>query len=314
MKLTLSKPLLGLFILILLGFDWGTGFSIARFATTNGVPPIGYSFWQSLGPAIFVGTIALFRMKSLKFEMSHLRFYLISGLIGIAIPNTTMYFAAPHLPTGIVAMIVNMVPIIAYPMALLTGLESFHSQRLAGVFLAFCGLMLIILHKSSLPSPDMIPWVLSTLITPLSFATCSIYVARYRPANCDAFALSAGMLIFSSLLLMPMVLFTHSFYTFHLPMSPADWIIIIEIILSSIGYILYFQLIKIAGPVYFSMVDTIVVLTGLFWGYMIFDEHLNQWTGMAVCLILFALLFVTKLQKTVTVQRRQDAIPLTQHD
>ncbi len=26
---------------------------------TNGVPPLGYSFWQSLGPAIIIGVLAL---------------------------------------------------------------------------------------------------------------------------------------------------------------------------------------------------------------------------------------------------------------
>ena len=48
---------------------------------------------------------------------------------------------------------------------------------------------------------------------------------------------------------------------------------------------------------FYSLVDTIVVLTGIFWGYMIFGEVLNRWTGMAVCLILIALLLVTRQQR-----------------
>ncbi|RDI48817.1 hypothetical protein AQULUS_09770 [Aquicella lusitana] len=299
-KSSLSRPLLGLFLLILLGFNWGTGFSIARFATTNGVPPVGYSFWQSLGPAITIGSIALLRARSLKLNFSRAGFYFICGLTGIVIPNTTMYLAAPHLPAGIVAMIVNIVPIVAYPMALLAGLETFNWQRIGGILFALCGLVLIILPASSLPSAGMVPWALSTLITPVSFAACSIFVSRYRPADCDSLDLAAGMLAFSSLLLTPMVFFTHSFYGFHFPFTSPDWIVLLEIILSSIGYILYFQLIKVAGPVYFSMVDTIVVLTGLMWGYFIFGEHLNQWTASSVLMIVFALLLVTQQQRAAT--------------
>lgn len=293
----MSNSIKGLLTLILLGFIWGTGYSIARFAMTNGVPPLGYSFWQSLGPAIIIGLCALVQNKGIKATVSRTRFYLICGLTGIVIPNTSMYYAAPHLPASILAMIVNTVPIIAYPMALFAGLERFNWQRMIGIMLAFCGLMFIILPKSSLPAPDMVPWVLSTLITPVSFAFCSIFIARYRPSESDTLSLTAGMLTFSSMLLIPLVFFAHSFYWFHLPFTTPDWIIILEIVLSSIGYLLFIQLLKVAGPVYYSLVDTIVVLTGVFWGYVIFAEHLNKWTGTAICLILIALLLVTQQQK-----------------
>lgn len=296
--LKLPRAGTGLLILIILGFVWGTGYSIARFAMINGVPPLGYSFWQSLGPAVIIGSIALYQNRQQVLTAARMRYYLICGLTGIVIPNTSMYFAAAHLPAGILAMIVNTVPVIAYPMALAARLEVFNWQRMAGIILAFCGLMLIILPKSSLPSEDMAPWVISTLITPLSFAFCSIYIARYRPPNSDTLSLTAGMLVFSSLLLIPLVFFSHSFYLFNMPLTTPDWVILLEIILSSIGYLLFFQLIKVAGPVFYSMVDTIVVITGVFWGYLIFGEKLNTWTATAVCLILAALLLVTRQQKT----------------
>lgn len=283
--------------LILLGFTWGTGYSIARFAMTNGVPPLGYSFWQSIGPAIIIGIIACLRGQQVKLTRSTTGFYLVTGLTGIVIPNTTMYIAAPHLPAGILAMIVNTVPIVAYPMALFARLETFNWQRMIGILIAFCALMLIIIPKSSLPSPDLAPWVLSTLITPISFAFCSIYITRYRPAGSDVLTLSSGMLLFSSLMLIPLVYHTSSFYWFNYPLTMPDWVIFLEIMLSSIGYILFFYLLKIAGPVFYSLVDTIVVLTGIFWGYIIFGEVLNKWTGMAVCLILIALLLVTRQQR-----------------
>ena len=161
--------------------------------------------------------------------------------------------------------------------------------------------MLIIVPTSSLPAPEMVPWVLSTLITPLSFAFCSIYIARYRPADSDSLTLAAGMLVFSSILLMPMVFMTDSFYAFHFPLTMPDGVVLLEIVLSSIGYILFFQLIKQAGPVYYSLVDTIVVITGLFWGRVIFDEHLNPWTFAAVFLIVIALLLVTRHQRKIRV-------------
>lgn len=283
-------------LLITLGVIWGTGYSIARFAMTHGVPPLGYSFWQSLGPAILLSLIACKNRNTMNLSTSSLRYYLICGITGIVIPNTTMYFAASHLPAGLLAVVVNIVPVIAYPLALLARVESFNGSRFFGICCAFTGLMLIVVPKTSLPSPHMTPWVFAVLLTPLSFAFCSVYIARFRPVNSNSISVSAGTLICSSLMLVPLVISSKSFYLPHWPFTLPDWVILLEIILSSIGYILFFQLIKIAGPVYYSLVDTIVSLTGLMWGYILFHEKLNHWTSTAVLFILLALVLVTKRQ------------------
>lgn len=286
--------MLSVILLLFLGIIWGTGYSIARYATISGVSPLGYSFWQSLGPAIVLTIITLVTQKKFSLKTSHLKYYFISGLTGIIIPNTNMYFAAPHLPAGLLAVIVNIVPIIAYPLALFAKIESLQWNRVLGLGCAMIGLMFILIPKTSLPSPEMIPWVLSSLITPFSFAFCAIYIARHRPETGNSFALATGTLIASSLILLPWVVLSHHFYMLHWPLTTPDQVIILEILLSSIGYVLLFQLIKMAGPVYYSLVDAVVAVTGLVWGYIIFNEHLNHWTLPAVCLIILALLLMTK--------------------
>jgi len=296
MRPTTLKSLL---LLLLLGIIWGTGYSIARYATLNGVPPLGYSFWQSLGPALFIGTLAHFGQSKLKVSASHLRYYFICGLTGIVIPNTNMYLAAPHLPAGLLAVIVNTVPVVAFPLALLMRLESFNGLRFIGVLFAIAGVMMIVMPSSSLPSPAMIPWVLTALLTPVSFALCAVYIARYRPEKGDSLSLAAGTLIAAALLLVLPVTLGHHFYMFHFPFTNADWVIILEIVLSSLGYVLLFQLIKLAGPVYYSLVNAVVAITGLCWGYFIFSETLNGWTATAVGFILIALFLVTKYSKPI---------------
>jgi drug/metabolite transporter (DMT)-like permease len=285
-------------LLFLLGFIWGTGYSIARFATTHGVPSLGYSFWQAIGPALLLCLITFQRKKNhIQISKTHFKYYSVAGLTGIVIPNTTMYFAAPRLPAGILAVIVNTVPILAYPMALIAGSESFNWVRLSGLFFAILGIMLIILPKSSLNLEGAMPWVLIVLITPFSFAFCSVYIARFKPTQSSSLSLSAGTLAAASLILIPLILWRGDFYALHLPLTPPDFVILLEIILSSMGYILFFQLIKIAGPVYYSLVDTIVSLTGLFWGSVLFHEKLNEWTIPAVLFIFLALILVTQQQK-----------------
>lgn len=293
----MNKQTLSFGLLLLLGFTWGTGYTIARFVLTHGVSPLGYSFWLALGPATLLTMLTRLKGLAIPLSLQHGRYYAISALLGVVIPNTNMYFAAPHLPAGLLAVIVNTVPILVYPIALLANAETFNLQRFLGIGCAIAGLMLLILPKASLPSPHMIPWVFAVLATPFSFALCAVYIARFRPGNLNAWAASSGTLIFSTALLLPIMILTHSTYILHLSLTPTDWIILLEIALASVGYIVFFTLIQFAGPVYYSLVDTIVSLTGLFWGYMIFHEQLNHWTRSAVLFILFALLLITKKQR-----------------
>ncbi|MDX1902387.1 MAG: DMT family transporter [Gammaproteobacteria bacterium] len=298
----MSNKLASLILLITLGLIWGTGYSIARFAMTHGVTPLGYSFWQSIGPAILLSLIVLFYKKNTRagrIQQTPYLYYFICGLTGIAIPNSVMYFAAPHLPAGLLAVVVNTVPIMSYVLALFARVEKFNVLRLAAIILAMCGLLLILLPGNALPTLNKIPWIIVVLITPLSFAFCAVYVARFRPKHSDSISLSAGTLMTSSIILFPFILFTESFYMLHWPLATPDLVILLEIILSSIGYVLFFQLIKIAGPVYYSLVDTTVALTGLTWGYFLFHEKLTPWITLGVIFILLALFLVTQQQRTV---------------
>lgn len=285
-----------LMLLISLGFIWGSGYVIAKYAVTHGVTSLGYSFWQSLGPALVLNLVLLSRGEHL--SLRHTKFYFVSGLLGIAIPNTNMYFAAPHLPAGILAVVVNTVPLIVYPLALSLRAEKFDVVRLLGVCLGILGLMLLVLPTASLPEPSMVKWVLLSLLTPLSFAACALYTSICRPAATDGITLSAGMLTASAVLLLPLVLVSGQFYRLVPPFNLVDGVVLLEIMLSSLGYIVFFRLLKLAGPVYYSLVSCVVALTGLFWGWLLFHEQLNQLTACVVLLLVTAILIVGMRQST----------------
>lgn len=293
--MTRKHFLLPVFLLLLLGVIWGSGYSIARYAMTHGVPPLGYSFWQSLGPAIVLLVLCLIKEGGLKLQPRYLRYYLIAGLLGIALPNTNMYFAASHLPAGILAVIVNTVPIVMYPLALLARQEKFAWGRLLGVAVGVVGIMMIVGSGWSMPEGEVIKWVLITLLSPLFFAVCSLYNVHDRPADSSSLALATGMLVCSAIVLAPLVIDTHQFYplnSFSLP----NMAVMLEIILSSIGYVIFFQLLKVAGAVYYSLVGGVVAITGLIWGWLLFAEVPHLMVYFAVLLIIVAIVLITYLQ------------------
>ena len=289
---SLKTQIQALFLLLALGVIWGSGYSIAHYATTHGVPPLGYAFWQSLGPAIFMLLLTKFRGTTWRRQTSNLRFYFITGLLGIALPNTNMYFAAAHLPAGVLAVIVNTVPVMTYLIAWAVRSERFSWWRISGVLICSAGIMLLVIPEGSLPSAKMIPWVLDALVSPFCFALCAVYSTKFCP-NEHSLTLSAGMLAASSLILTPVILATHQFYPLWAPFHLRDWVIILEIILSSVGYVIFFRLLNLAGAVYYSLVGGVVALTGLAWGAFLFDERLTALAAAAVSLIILGILIVS---------------------
>ena len=223
-------------ILILLGFIWGSGYTLAKFAMTNGVPPLGYAFWQSLGPALLLTFFCLLRKEAVMLHPSYWSYYLICGLVGIAIPNTNMYFIASHIPAGLLAVLVNTVPLLVYPLALLSGQEKIDSWRFVALLFGFTGILLIVgVSMTGFYSG----WTGLAMLTPLGFAMCSIYIGKRQPRELNSLQAASGMLLAASFLLIPLVLSQHAFYPLSKPFTLVKQIVVLEIVLSSLGYLLF---------------------------------------------------------------------------
>ena len=273
-------------LLLVLGNLWGASFSIAKIAVENGVPPLGYAFWQAFGPAVLLLIVALVKGQRPLLDRRHLIYYLIAGQIGISIPNINFYVAIAHIPAGVMAVVVTLAPLLTYLFALLVKLERFRLQRAAGIALGLSGALLLVLPAASLPDPGMVPWVLLAFLTPAFYSASSIFAAKARPENSGSLGLACGMMFAAALVQLPLVAAAGDFYWPALTPGPADWAIGAQILLSSLAYVLFFEILRMASPVFFSQVAYVVTLTGLAWGAIFFAEHHSQWIYLATLLVL----------------------------
>lgn len=292
-----AKTIIPVLLLVLLGIIWGSGYSIARYCVTHGVPPLGYSFWQSLGPAVFLWLTVKARRLPFPMQAHYLRYYVLCGVLGIALPNSLMYFSVQHLPSGWVAVLVNTVPIWIYPLSLLLAQERFDGRRLLAVLIGFVGIALMVWSHFGTLSLHHVPWVLLVLLVPFSFALCAVFIAAFRPLPSDSVSLSAGMLLVSTLCIIPFMLTGNRFYPLSWPLTIPDYWIMVEMVLSSIGYVILFALLKRAGPVFYSFVGGVVSITGLFWGWLVFHETLTWPIAGGVVLILLAVVAISLLKR-----------------
>ena len=288
------KNVSALLLLFLLGITWGSGYVIAKYATTNGISPMAYAFWQSLGPAIIVTVLSCLIHRRWPLHRRYTTYYVMCGLLGIAIPNTNMYFTAAHLPASLLAVLINVAPILTYPIALLARQEKFCVSRMLGVVCGVGGIMCVLLPKMGMPESNQIVWILQALFSPVCFSCCAVYIAKYAPHDVDSLSLASGMLIVSSILLLPLVYSQHALIMLHPFQQFPDLMVVVEILLSSLGYVVMFLLLRRSGAVFYSLVAGVVVLTGIFWGGIIFHERLSFWEIIAMGLIFLGINLVSR--------------------
>jgi len=287
-----GKTWLPVVLLLVLGTLWGGTFTLSKVAIDGGIPPLGYAFWQALGPALVLLLVCALRRIRLGLTRGDVLFYVMAGLLGITVPNINFFFVIGHMPAGVMAVVVATVPMLTYGFALTLAMERFTWRRATGIGLGLTGALCLLLPRASLPDPAMLGWVVLAFLTPAFYAANSIYSARWRPAGGHSLALACGIMFGASLFQSAAMLASGSFYPLWPPFAPADWALFGQIAISSVAYILFFEVLRLAGAVFFSQVGYIVTLTGLAWGMVVFGERHSGWLYLATGLIFAGLALV----------------------
>lgn len=284
---------LPLLMLLVLGTNWGLGFTLGKVGVLGGLHPLGYAFWQCAGGGLVLLAICAWRNLLPPVRFLHLRYYLVCGVTNVAIPNFVALTAARHIPVGIIVLVISLAPLVTYAVALSFGMERFSGRRVAGVILGLLGTMMILVPKSSLPSPDDAHWVLFALITPLSYGFSNVYLGWARPPGVPSLALGGAMQFAAGLSLLPLALMLG---TMHVPLPPqtnAEIANVSHIAVSAFGALVFFEVMRLRGPVVASQVGYIVCLSGVFWGKLFFGEQHSLWVWAAMATIFAGLALVT---------------------
>jgi drug/metabolite transporter (DMT)-like permease len=287
------------FLLIILGIDWATGYAIAGFVMRNGVNPYGYAFWQSIGPLCLLVFIQIVR-QDLKISRQGIIYAIGCGLIGLAIPNLLMYMASVYVDSGILTVLANISPILIYPLALLFGQEDFSYKRFLLVIIGTVGILLLVLplgfyHNLEKLLTNFNYWVYIALLIPLCYATTAVYISRFMPKSGNVLNYAMWMLVVSSIFITPLMFYHNGFYSLKI-FDVNSWLIFVEIILSTLGYVLLFVIIKMSGPVFYSLVNAITAVSGVFYGRVLFNQHFTWFDYLGIMIILIAIIWLAKLQ------------------
>ncbi|WP_299554063.1 DMT family transporter [uncultured Tateyamaria sp.] len=279
-------------VLILLGAGWGLTMPLTKIAVSTGYQHFGLLFWQLAIGVVVMTMLGLLRGVRLPWGRAHLRVYLVIALIGSVLPNSASYQAAVHLPSGIMSILLSMIPIWAFPIALTLGLDRFEWRRFAGLLIGLTAVLAIVLPNAAMTGAIPVIWVGVGLIAGLFYAFEGNYVARWGTAGLDAIQVLWGASIVGAIIALPLALFSGQWIDPRAPFAAPDVALVISATTHVLVYAGYVWLVGRAGPVFAVQVSFLVTLFGVFWACLILGEAYAPTVWRALALMMAGMFLV----------------------
>lgn len=278
--------------LFLLGTGWGLTQALSKIAVSTGHQPLGLIFWQLVIGTALLGGISAVRGHGFPLTRRALGFATFIAFIGTIFPNFMSYAAYPHLPGGIMSIIISTVPLIAFPLALVMRTEDFSLLRLAGLLLGIAAVALIALPDASLPDRSAAPWVLVAMVAPFFYALEANAVARWGTAGLDPIQAMFGASAVGMVVTFPLAIGSGQWIDPTAAFGAPEWALILSSLVHALMYAGYVWLVGRAGAVFAAQCSYIVTGTGVLWAMWLLGERYSIWVWAALVVLMAGVFLV----------------------
>ena len=279
-------------ILLIVGVSWGLTAPLSKIAVSTGHHYLGLLIWQIIIMILSLGLIQIFRKKKLPLNLNCFWRYVLVALLGTILPNSIMYKAYFHLQSGIMSILVSIVPMIAFLLVLVLQMEKFEIRRFLGVLFGIFAIILIVFPKLDLGYLGEVGWILLALLSPLCYAIEGVWINKIGIAKLDPIEVILGASILGFFILMPIVALNGYWITPYRVWGPAEFAITASSLIHSLIYISYIWLIGKAGVIFASQVSYIYTASGIGFSIILLGEGYSLFVWAAVILMLMGLMMV----------------------
>lgn len=278
-------------LLILLSVLWGATFLYVEIILEE-LPPFSIVFLR-----VSIGALGLYVYMALRgIRMPRgaglWGSFLIMGLINNFLPFSLIFWGQTEISAGLASILNATAPLWTVLVAhFFTGDERMSINRVIGVLVGFAGVAVLI-------GPDLLGHLgvgvwgqIAVLLAALSYAFAGVFGRRFHdtPPVCTA----AGQLTGATILMLPLVVLYDQPWTLAMP-GLLTWTMVLALALlsSSLAYILYFQILKLAGATNLLLTTFLIPPSAVVLAYLVLGETLQprQFAGMG--LIGFGLLAI----------------------
>ncbi|MGB0959911.1 MAG: DMT family transporter [Halocynthiibacter sp.] len=284
--------------LLVFGMFWGTSVPLNKMIVETGYRHFGILFWQMTISFGFLSGIILLAGGKPRIELRHWRVYLALAALGTVLPNIATYAAAPHLQGGVMAVLISLVPMFAFPMAVALKMEQFSWRRFIGLLVGLTAVVVLMAPEISSAEDTKLVFILLAMVPAAFYAMEGNYVAKLGIADLRPIEALLGASLLGAAVSLPLALMTGEFISPIGPYVRADYALVAASMINVLIYVGYVWLVGQAGAVFASQVAYLVTISGVIWSIVLLGERYSGELWIALSLVLVGVFLVQPRDET----------------
>lgn len=279
-------------LLLLLSAIWGSSFLFIKLAVETAPAASSTAVRLAVGAVVM---IIIARMAGQAMPRGGRVWALIclSGIFGNALPFTLISWGEEVIDSGMTAILMAVMPLSTVLLAhLLTKDEKLNPAKAAGVVLGIAGLVVLIgLGKLMQLGDD----VFRQLAVAAAAACYGVHAIITRSlVGLPRRALIASVLCVSFVIQLPFALLLDQPWTLQPSMKSLASMVLLGIVHTALATLLMFAVVGRQGASFFSQINFLVPLFGVFWGVLLLSEVPPTNAYVALGLILLGIAIARK--------------------
>lgn len=202
-KLSIDSPPL---LLLITGSLLGLTFPLGKLASAASVSPMAWAWLVSFGAGSCLLLARLLSGRRVALNGEHLRFYLLSALVSLVIPNLLIFSVIPRLGSGFTGILFTISPVFTLLLSVVWRVRTPTGIGIAGIAIGFAGALLVTSSRGELSQPASAIWLLAGLCIPASLAIGNVYRTVAWPCQAQPMELAIGSNLASATLLLALML------------------------------------------------------------------------------------------------------------
>jgi len=285
-------------LLLLTGGLLGLTFPLGKLANQALIPPLIWAWLVSTGAGVVLLILRSLKGSGISLSTVHCRYYLLSSVLSLVIPNLLIFTVIPYLGSGYTGILFTLTPVITLAISILMRVRVPNTLGICGIAIGLIGAVIVTTTRGEVNQPAALVWILAGLCIPVSLSAGNIYRTLAWPKDAEPLELAVGSNLSAAILLTLLIIASSQLMQINdlLSIKP---VAIAQVIAASAMFGLFYKLQQVGGPTYLSQISYVAAGIALFSGTLFLDERysLITWSGAVVIVIGIALGVVAEQRK-----------------
>ena len=290
-------------MLTLLALIWGASFMLIKIADRQ-LAPSTLILGRIGSAAVVLAAVAVWRL-GVRETLVHIRaawvWLLVVGLVNTALPFWLLSWGETRLDSGLASIIQGAVPIFNALLAFLFFRElRVRGLKLVGLAIGFIGVALLV---GAQPHGKLLA-AFAVVAMALCYAFGTLVAGRYLKGTPPLVVAFASTLV-ATVAVLPVGVIQAPAAMWHGETIMA--VVVLGVVMTAVAYLLFFELIRTAGPNYATLVTYLVPPIALAYGAIFLGESFGAYAFGALVLILIGVALATGGVQRITLRGRRGA-------